>query len=169
MAREIISRKASDNQYLHRDFHGALSIGLDYLEKHYGAEAVREYLRRFAEAFYAPLTAEIKKRGLAALRDRLEQIYRTEGAEFTVVSSEDELVFKTAACPAVTYMRRNNYPVSRLFVETTRTVNEAICAGTPFAAELSEYDPETGRSVQRFTRLRPSKQASAGAAAGESK
>ena len=48
--------------------------------------------------------------------------------------------------------REHGYTVARLFVETTRTVNEALCEGTPFIAELLEYDDETGRGVQRFTR-----------------
>ena len=47
-------------------------------------------------------------------------------------------------------MRQNGYSVARLFSETTRTINEAICEGTPFAAELLEYDQETGRSLVRF-------------------
>ena len=46
MATEKITRKASDNEYLHKDFHGAFSCGIDNLEKHFGEEAVRDYSRR---------------------------------------------------------------------------------------------------------------------------
>jgi len=67
----------------------------------------------------------------------------------------DSLWIRVTACPAVTHLRERGYPVARLFRETTRTVNEAICEGTPYAAELIEYDEATGRSVQRFFR-RPS-------------
>jgi len=49
-------------------------------------------------------------------------------------------------------MREHAYPVADLFVETTRTVNEALCEGTDYCAELVDYDPETGRSLQRFSR-----------------
>jgi len=52
-------------------------------------------------------------------------------------------------------MRSRGEDVSPLFVETTRTVNEALCDGTPFAAELLAYDPATGRSIQRFRRRSP--------------
>ena len=54
MAREVVRRTAQDNRYLHKDFHGALSVGLEYVEHHFGEEAVRDYLRQFARAFYAP-------------------------------------------------------------------------------------------------------------------
>lgn len=152
MAKETMTRKAADNEYLHKDFHGALSNGIEYLDKTYGEEAVREYLRQFADSFYAPLKEDIKKHGLIALKEHIEKVYKIEGGTVDIAFSEDEMTVRVAACPAVSHMRSHGYHVARLFVETTRTVNEAICEGTPFAAELLEYDDETGRSVQRFTR-----------------
>jgi hypothetical protein len=152
MARQVMKRSASDNAYLHKDFHGALSGGIEYLHEKFGEQAVRDYLRQFTLSFYAPLREELKRRGLAALKDHFEKLYRIEEGEASFALSDDELVIRVAACPAVTHMRRHNYPVARLFHETTRTVNEALCEGTPYAAELLEYEPETGRSVQRFYR-----------------
>ena len=145
-------RKASDNAYLHQDFHGALNQALIYLERNFGAGAVREYLHEFARTFYAPLTREIKERGLESLKAHLEDLYRTEGAEFTIALSADELVLRVAACPAVGHIRKMGLAVSPHFVETTRTVNAAICDGTPFAFELLEYDRESGRRVERYSR-----------------
>ena len=155
MSKETVTRKASDNPYLHKDFHGALSTGIEYLHQCYGEQAVRNYLRQFARSFYKPLTEDVKKRGLAALKEHFERTYRTEGAEAAFRLSEDELVIGVPRCPAVTHMREHGYKVARLFVETTRTVNEAICEGTPFAAELAEYDEQTGGCVQRFFRRNP--------------
>lgn len=145
-------RKASDNEYLHKDFHGALSVGLDYLQTHYGDESVREYLREFAGNFYAPLTDDLKNRGLIALKEYFEKLYKTEHGEISITFSPDELILNVQACPAVMHIRQNNHPVSLLFYETTKTVNETICRDTPFAAELVEYDQQTGRSIQRFYR-----------------
>ena len=153
MPKEVITRKASDNPYLHKDFHGALSAGIEYLHERYGEQAVREYLRQFARAFYKPLTEDVNQRGLVALKEHFERTYRTEGAEVRLRMTSDELVVEVPRCPAVTHMREHGYKVARLFVETTRTVNEAICEGTPFAAELVEYDEPSGRSVQRFYRI----------------
>ena len=152
MAKEVMLRKASDNEYFHRDFHGALSGGIDYLDQRYGEDAVREYLRKFTASFYAPLTGALKERGLIALKEHFEQIYEREGVEVRLTFSEDELLMEIDACPAVSHMRRCGYHVARLFGETARTVNETLCEGTPFSAELLEYDEQTGRSVVRFYR-----------------
>ena len=150
--REVMRRSAADNAYLHKDFHGALSTALFYLAETYGAEAVREYLRQFAAAFYVELTQEVKERGLVALQEHFERIYRLEGGSLSIQRTEDEMLMQVEACPAVTHMREIGHPVSPLFSETTRTVNETICAGTPFTAELLAYDLETGRSMVRFAR-----------------
>ncbi|HUT95340.1 MAG TPA: hypothetical protein VMY37_38150 [Thermoguttaceae bacterium] len=155
MAREVIRRTAQDNRYLHKDFHGALSVGLEYVEHHFGEEAVRDYLRQFARAFYAPLAADLKRRGLVALEEHFGKVYAEEGGEVRISLSEDELRIEVEACPAVTHMRERGYPVARLFRETTRTVNETICEGTPYTAELLDYDDRTGRSIQCFRRRAP--------------
>ena len=150
--KQVMHRQAADNVYLHMDFHGALSCGIEYLHEHYGEGAVREYLREFTVTFYAPLRQALREQGLAALKDHFEAVYRLEGGEAQFELSADELLIRVAACPAVRHMRAHGYPVARLFHETTRTVNEALCEDTPYVAELVEYDPQTGRSVQRFRR-----------------
>jgi hypothetical protein len=150
-----MDRRAADNAYFHRDFHGALSCGIEYLQDHYGETAVREYLREFALTFYAPLRAALQANGLVALKDHFEAIYRLEGGEVQFELSADELVIRVAACPAVQYMRTQGHPVARLYHETTRTINEALCEGSPFVAEQLEYDSQTGRNVQRFSRRLP--------------
>ena len=152
MAKEVMRRSASDNEYLHKDFHGALSAGIEYLHQHFGEGAVREYLRQFTTSYFAPLIEAVKARGLIALKDHFEKTYAIEGGSVRLDCSTDVLTLRVDACPAVSHMREHGYPVARLWVETTRTVNEALCEGTPFAAELVEYDEQSGRSVQRFHR-----------------
>ena len=152
MTKQTMRRRASDNDYMHKDFHGALSAGIEYLDRHYGPEAVREYLRGFALSFYAPLIADITKRGLVALKEHFETIYAREGGRIRTILTDDELILEVEACPAVMHMRDHGYAVAELFSETERTVNAALCEETPFEAELIEYDPHTGRSVQRFYR-----------------
>ena len=154
MAKETMDRRASDNDYLHKDFHGALSAGIEYLHDHYGADAVRDYLRQFTITYYAPLIRKLKQEGLSALREHFEKMYEIEGCDTEITCTDDELVISVETCPAVRHMQANGYPVARLFHETTKTVNEALCEGTPFAAVLVEHDEKTGRCVQRFYRRR---------------
>lgn len=154
MAKEVMERRASDNKYLHRDFHNFMNLGINYLQKLYGDEGVREYLRDFASSFYAPLKDEIKERGLEAIKDHYEKIYTIEEAsdDMEIILSQDELIIKVSKCPAVSHMKSSGVEVSPLYYETLKTVNEVICEGSPFAYELVEYDKDTGKSVERFYR-----------------
>ncbi len=152
MSKLVMQRAAADNVYLHKDFHGALSSGIEYLHATYGADAVREYLHTFATSFYAPLREQVLKRGLEALREHFEKLYATEGASIRIESTPDSLTLYIERCPAVTHMREHGYTVARLFSETSRTVNEAIVEGTPFTAEMPNYDEATGCSTQIFRR-----------------
>ena len=152
MARLRIDRNASDNQYLHKDFHGALSTGLDYVRLHYGEQAVRDFLRQFAMTWYAPLTEALRVKGLIALRAHYDRIFKLEGGSVDFRESPDELWIEVRENPAVTHMRANQYTVSPMFGETVRTVGRAICENTPFDAELIRYDDATGRYTQRFFR-----------------
>lgn len=152
MTIETMTRRASDNEYLHKDFHGALSAGVEYLDRTFGEESVRSYLRGFALSFYAPVREALWSRGLVALKEHFEGIYEIEQSAIRMEISEDELVMHVEACPAVTHMRERGYAVARLFGETDAAVNAALCEGTPFAYEMLEYDPQIGRSRQRFYR-----------------
>ena len=150
MSKKIMVRKAADNEYLHKDFHGAMNLALEYLRKRFGGGAVRDYLRQYAKSFHAPLTRQLRRRGLGALEDYIKKIYALEGAPVSVRRARDELVFKTRYCPAVQHVRRLKQAVSPLFIETERAVYGAICENTPYIHELVSYDRQTGRSVQRF-------------------
>ena len=150
MAKLIMTRKASDNPYLHKDFHGALNLALEYLRKHFGDDAVRSYLRQYAKSFHAPLIRNLRRRGLIALKEHFKKIYAVEGAPIRINCSKDELRLETDFCPAVKHIRKLGFPVSSLFIETERSVYAAICEKTPFAYELLSYDRKTGRSVQYF-------------------
>ena len=154
MAKEQIVRKASDNKYLHRDFHNGLNFGLEYIRKNYGEDAVREYLRQYATAFHAPLKEAIKSRGLRALKEYLENIYSIEEAPDVISSdmTENMLEVRISSCPAVTHMNRSGIEVSPLFYETTKTVYETLCEGTPFAFSLVSYNKENGASILLFSR-----------------
>ncbi len=152
MTLETMTRRAADNPYLHKDFHGALSHAIEFLHRHYGAPAVRDYLRQFAAAYYAPLKADLQRRGLAALRDHYDRVFRAEGGRARMTLADDALTIEVDLNPAVAHLRARGIPVAALFRETVRTVGETLCEGTAYTADLPAYDDASGRYTQRFYR-----------------
>ncbi len=149
---QIMERRASDNKYLHRDFHVAMKLALDYCHSLYGDEGVRQYLRQFASAYFQPLRAQMKDRGLVPLRDYFTQIYAAEEAEVDIVLEDAELTVRVPRCPAVTYLRKMDHDIPAYYDYTTTVVYEELCRDTGVTFVLDEYDRETGRCAMRFTR-----------------
>lgn len=149
-----MERNATDNVYLHKDFHKALNCALIYLAGRFGESAVREYLRDFAAEYYAPLAEALKIRGLDALKDHFERIYAIEGGDVQIerLQDPDSLTVTVRTCPAVAHIRAAGDALSPLFYLTSETVHETICANTPYQAILSGYEPTTGACVQHFSR-----------------
>ena len=81
---QIMDQKAADHDYLHKDFHGALSYAILYLDKTFGLQATIEYLQQVGRTCYAPLSAQIKKLGLSALEKHLRHVFTKEEGRFTI-------------------------------------------------------------------------------------
>ncbi len=58
-SRKIMERKASDNKYLHKDFHVSMNMLLTYIYENFGKKELINYLSQYAEAFYKPLNQEL--------------------------------------------------------------------------------------------------------------
>jgi len=136
---------------VHKDFHGALSYGLQFLEDSYGREGMNAFLERLAGAVYGPLCDSLRERGLDALREHLTTVFDVEEGAYETEMDGDTLVFRVTRCPAVTHMREHCYRVADHFCEHTRIVNEAICAAAGYASSV-DYDQAAGTCVQRFWR-----------------
>ncbi len=134
---------------VHKDFHGALSFGLQFLAREYGEAGVGEFLAGLATTVYKPLVEDLRARGLPALHDHWQRIFKLEGGGAEMTWEEDTLVLTVAQCPAVCHMQAQGYAIAERYCEHTRIVNKAMCQAAGYAASL-EYDQAEGRCVQRF-------------------
>ncbi len=148
----VMDVKASDNEYFHKDFHISGERGLRYVGEKYGDDAVIEYLSTFTKNYYSPLINSIKKDGLIAMKNHIENIYTTEKSPDAVscILSDDELAVTVSKCPGVTYMKKSGYEPSKWYIENTRTINNVIAAESGYSFELSEYNPDNGACKYRF-------------------
>ena len=155
MEKLVMDRKAADNKYLHRDFHLSMDIGVEYVGMKYGDNGVKEYLYKFGKEYFAPLIEEVKKSGLAALKQSIEKTYEIEERldVVTCTMTEDkELLVAISECPAVTFMKKSGRTPSKYYKYTTITVNEAIADGADLGFEMLGYDEENGKASYRFFR-----------------
>lgn len=147
-----IDKRASDNKYLHRDFHISTDLGLVYVEETCGPKAVSAYIRKFVQTYHAPLAQKIRKEGLSALKTYLEHIYAEEEFAQALHTTLDGHCLKVRidACPAIAHMRRKGYQPSHNFIETTLTLYDELARMSGKVFMLDSYDSETGGARWRF-------------------
>ena len=149
----VLDCKATDHEYLHKDFHGALCYGIKYLDDNFGPEATADYLRAVGRSYYAPLSQLLKSEGLAALERHWNEIFTKEGGKFTLEYQDGVLVLTVQECPAIAHLKKINKLVTPRYCETTVVVNETICGEAGYACS-TQYEPGVGRCVQKFWKLK---------------
>jgi len=139
---------------VHKDFHGALSAGIQFVLDRHGPEALAEFLDQVAANVYRPLIERIRQEGLKALEEHWRRIFELEGGDYSLEYESETLVLRVERCPAIHHMKEHGYAIADRFCESTRVVNEGICRRAGCACSV-EYDQEAGTCVQKFWRAGP--------------
>jgi len=148
----IMERKASDNEYFHRDFHSSMNDGIEYLGANYGLEEVEEFLIRYTKNVHRRTIEAIKEEGMEAILKNIQDTYRKEKAEDALATKMDEniLTVTVAYCPAVKHLRSTGRSVSAWYRYTTEVVMKTFAEAGGFKFTMESYDEETGAMVYRF-------------------
>ena len=135
---------------VHKDFHGAMSYGIQYLYEKYGERELIEYLKGLAHTVYSPLIEELKIRGLPALYQHWDYIFTIENADFEIGYEENDVLFlQVKKCPAIYHLQEYNYQVADKYCEHCQIINEEICHSAGYESSL-EYNQDKGSCVQKF-------------------
>ena len=141
-------------EYLHKDFHGLMSYCLKFVAECYGKGDVEGYLREVGRVVFRPLAEDIKKRGLIAWREHIEEIFRLEKGRFSIEDEGGGFDLVVDCCPAIEYIQERNHPLYEDFCLSTLVVNEEIAkqAGVWTRTMLGE---KLGTCRQEFREKRP--------------
>ena len=151
----IVTRmKREGKKYLHRDFHLLGDNALKYCGDNYGKDAVIDFVRHFAVAFYAPQITVFKEKGLPAVKEWLEKIYLVEESSEVLHTdlSGNALRVVIDQCPVIAYARSLNQELSEYYIEQTRTLYDAIAEASGLKFRLERYD-ENGAAEFVFSEV----------------
>lgn len=151
---EVMDRKASENEYFHRDFHSSMNMGIHYVGEHYGMDGVRSYLTQYTDHVYKATMQDMKERGLKALQEKILDTYKKEKAEDAVTAqlSADEAALQITVkyCPAVRHLKATGRSVSKWYRYTTEVVMEVLAKAGGIHFRMDFYDEETGAAAYCF-------------------
>jgi len=148
----IMERKASDNKYLHKDFHVALNHLMNYIYNNFGEDSLRDYLSQYARAFYKPLNHRLKSGNIAELERYITDIYKKEEWNVKVTKGPNHISIEQDACPGIAHIAAKGEKPCVLYRETYDTVYKTLCENTPFEYTLKNFNEETGACIQLFVR-----------------
>lgn len=149
---KIVDRRASDNKYLHRDFHISMNMLMEYIRDQYGSAALTEYLVQFSKEFNSLRIEQLKEGSLEGLREYFIDVYDKEEWPVSIELENDVLTITQKACPGIAHLISKGYEPVEQYIETYTTVYETLCGGTPYEYIMENYDPKTGACCQRFQR-----------------
>ncbi|MDO4487680.1 MAG: hypothetical protein Q4B67_01120 [Eubacteriales bacterium] len=151
---EIMDRKASDNEYFHRDFHSSMNMGIHYVGENYGLECVKEFLERYTKNVYAPVFKDMEKNGLKAIESKILDTYKKEHSEDAVTTelNGDTLTVNVSYCPGVKHLKATGRVVSPWYRYTTEVVMDTLAKAGGFTFVMDSYDEETGAAKYHFTK-----------------
>jgi hypothetical protein len=146
----VTEKKASDNKYLHKDFHIALNLLLTYLYNNFGKDSMVNYLKQYSRAYYKPLNQKLKSGDKEVLVDYFKDIYEKEEWPVNITCHENSVEITQTACPAVSYIVQKGGKLCPYYRETYSTVYKTLCEDTPFEYSLEYFNDETGACKQLF-------------------
>jgi hypothetical protein len=146
---KILELNSSDNQYLHKDFHGALCYAIKYLDEIFGPDATAQYLRQVGRENFSPLSTSLQQEGLIALERHFKHIFELEGGEAQFECDNDRLAIHVSKCPAIAHLKSTGQLFTDRYCESTVNINEGICEAAGYKCSC-DYVAGEGRCIQSF-------------------
>ena len=150
---EIMDIKSEDNKYLHRDFHFHGDLALRYLGEHFGENGVRGFLTDYVNNYYSIQIEDAKKRGLIAIKEWIEKIYKIEEASELIdcTLTDNCLSVNISKSPAIAHLRSTGTEPCKYYIEQTRTLYSTVADSVGLSFNLDYYDDD-GKASFRFTK-----------------
>lgn len=149
---EILRIIPEEQEYFHRDFHSSLNMGIDYVGKEHGKDALIAYLTRYTLNVYKAVIKEMESDPLQAIENKIRDTYKLEKAEdaLTIVNDGKTLSVAVSYCPAVKHLRATGRDVSEYFSYSTEIVMRTLAKQGGLGFEMESYDEESGAAKYRF-------------------
>lgn len=135
------------------DFYFAINATFRFILRRLGKDGLRAYWSDMGTHYYAPVSAQWKRDGVAGVADYLEAFFGAEpGAEVVVRRRPDETLLEVRVCPAIRHLRAAGREIVPCFCQHCYYVNATIAAPAGLAVRV---EGGNGACRQRFFRPAP--------------
>ncbi|OHB54181.1 MAG: hypothetical protein A2Y12_17040 [Planctomycetes bacterium GWF2_42_9] len=146
---KVLDCKSSQNEYLHKDFHGALCYAIKYLDEKLGPDATSEYLKQIGKEVFSHLIAAIKSDGLIAIDRHFKKIFELENGKADFQIENNQLTINVSKCPAISHLKSTGQLFTDRYCLTTVILNKTVCEQAGYKCSC-RYKPYEGKCIQKF-------------------
>ncbi len=153
---EKLELKAQTAEYFHRDFHSSLNMGVDFVAKEHGLDALIAFLEKYTKDVYIPVIKEMETAGaLKAIENNIVKTYTLEKAlDVLHIESDDQsMKVKIDYCPAVKHLHETGRVVSDYFKYSTEVVMRTLAEIGGLSFTMESYNEETGAAAFSFRKI----------------
>ncbi len=147
----IISMRYQETGELHKDFHGATLMSVNYIVKNYGVDALREILFHTGTAVYREINQRLKAGDTSELIGFKEYFLQREGGKFTMTKHDNGLFeLVVTECPMEKHLKSLGMAIDENFYLLNKFLNEALCHDTPYGLSYEQLADGVSRECLAF-------------------
>lgn len=136
---------------LHKDFHGATLMSVNYIVKNYGIEALREIVLNTGTKVYREINQRLKAGDSSELIGFKEYFLEREGGKFTMTKHDNGLFeLVVTECPMEKHLKSLAMEINDNFYLLNKFLNEALCHDTPYELSYEQLDDGVTRECLTF-------------------
>src|SRR6056297_3883339 len=141
-----------DEDNLHKDFHISTYTTLQYIQREYGENFLKEVLYRTAQKVYLEIYLALQKGQYEPLLEHLLYYYDRENGEFKIERSLRQVTFSVTCCPAFSYTAEALGTLEPVFFAQMKYLAEGWSQDTPFTVGFQIHNLREGRYSYTITR-----------------
>ena len=149
---EVMAITSKDSEYFHPDFHSSLNMGIDFVAREHGEDALRAFLTRYTRNVYGCTLKKMPGDPFGTLEERIRETYALEKAEDALALERTDgcLAVRILYCPAVRHLQKTGREVSGWFRLSTEVVMDTFASAGNVVFTMVSYDEKTGAAEYRF-------------------
>src|SRR5215212_8870670 len=109
------------------DFYFAINATFRFILDKFGLEGLRRYWTDLGRNYFAPVSAEWKRRGMEGVAAYWKAFFAAEpGAEAEVALTDHSVVVEVKICPAIQHLRKHQREIVPCFCQHCYFISEAM-------------------------------------------
>lgn len=133
------------------DFYFAINATFRFIHEKWGEAGLREYWTALGQNYFAPVSQQWQKGGLAAVEQYWRAFFAAEpGADVEISVQPDALSLNVKSCPAIQHLRSQQRAILPCFCQHCYFVSEAMAQPAGLSVRITGGNGNCHQTFQKY-------------------